>query len=255
MLDGDDLIFSAASGIAEPHLGDRLRIESSLSGRAIRTGDVLRTENAEIDPYVDRQAARKMGVKSVVVAPLRHQSEVIGALAVVSSLANAFGDLEVYTLQLMAGMVAAMLRHAADFEAKTASEQRYRLLFERNVAGAFRTTLDGKVIDCNDSLARILGYASKEDLTKRRSWDFYPHPSDRQNYLEKLRKSRSLTNSKLRLKKKDGEIIDAVVNVNLIPGPDGETFVLGTLLEAREGSPRKAARARSRRSARPNRQA
>jgi PAS domain S-box-containing protein len=49
-------------------------------------------------------------------------------------------------------------------EALRSSEQRYRLLFERNMAGVFRTTLDGRLVDCNQSFAQILGYSSPAEV-------------------------------------------------------------------------------------------
>lgn len=237
-LEGEELVFRAASGLVKAHLGHRLRIDRSLSGRAVRTGEVLRSDNTEVDPYVDRQAARKIGVGSAIVAPLKHQEKVLGALGVVASTPNAFTDLDVYTLQLMAGFVAGSMSNAADYEAKHESEERYRLLFDRNLAGAFRTTLDGRVLDCNDAMARILGYGSKEELASRRSWDLYPKPADREAYLAELQKNKSLTNSRLRLKRKDGSVIEATVNANIVPGPGGETYVMGTLLESRAARPR-----------------
>jgi PAS domain S-box-containing protein len=249
ILEGDELVFRAASGLGKPHLGHRLRVESSLSGRAVLSGDVLRSHNAQIDPYVDRQAARKIGVESLIVAPLKHEEKVLGALCVLGQHPNAFTDLDVYTLQLMAGFVAGSMRHAAEYEAKHQSEERYRLLFDRNVAGAFRTTLDGRVLDCNDSLARILGYASKEELATRKSWDLYAKPADREDYLAELKKHNALTNSRLRLKRKDGSLIEATINANLVPGPEGEAYVMGTLVEAR------ASRAKPRRGAAAHRHA
>ena len=43
------------------------------------------------------------------------------------------------------------------------SEARYRLLFERNLAGVYRSTTDGRLLDCNDALAAIYGYGSREE--------------------------------------------------------------------------------------------
>ncbi len=40
------------------------------------------------------------------------------------------------------------------------SEQRYRSLFERNLAGVFITTWDGRILDCNQAMAGILGFES-----------------------------------------------------------------------------------------------
>lgn len=237
-LEGEELVFRAASGMIEDHLGHRLRVDRSLSGRAVRTGEVLRSNNAELDPYVDRQAARQIGVGSLIVAPLKHQERILGALCVVAETPNAFTDLDVYTLQLMAGFVAGSMSNAAEYEAKNESEERYRLLFDRNLAGAFRTTLDGRVLDCNDALARILGYRSKEELAAHRTWDLYPKAADREAYIARLQKNKSLTNSRLRLKRKDGKVIEATVNANIVPGPGGEIYVMGTLLESRATRPR-----------------
>ncbi len=40
------------------------------------------------------------------------------------------------------------------------SEERYRLLFERNLAGVYRSTADGRLLECNRAFARMMGYAS-----------------------------------------------------------------------------------------------
>jgi two-component system sensor histidine kinase/response regulator len=55
-------------------------------------------------------------------------------------------------------------RHLASrAEALQASEERYRLLFNRSLAGVFQCFPDGRILDCNDAFARIYGYGSRED--------------------------------------------------------------------------------------------
>jgi PAS domain S-box-containing protein len=44
------------------------------------------------------------------------------------------------------------------------SEKQYKDLFDRNLAGIYRTKLNGEIIDCNQSFASILGYESKREL-------------------------------------------------------------------------------------------
>jgi|CZKR01.1.fsa_nt_gi PAS domain-containing protein len=41
-------------------------------------------------------------------------------------------------------------------EALRRSEQRYQLLFEKNVAGVSISSMEGEILDCNDAGARIL---------------------------------------------------------------------------------------------------
>ena len=46
-------------------------------------------------------------------------------------------------------------RYSAQTLELESAEQRYRLLFERSLAGVIRTTLDGPILDCNPTCARI----------------------------------------------------------------------------------------------------
>jgi PAS domain S-box-containing protein/putative nucleotidyltransferase with HDIG domain len=47
-----------------------------------------------------------------------------------------------------------------------ASEERYKSLFENSLDGVYQTTLEGRYIDTNPALIKILGYDSKEELLK-----------------------------------------------------------------------------------------
>ena len=44
------------------------------------------------------------------------------------------------------------------------SEQRYRLLFERNLAGVYRSTAGGRMLECNRAFAKMMGYASPAEV-------------------------------------------------------------------------------------------
>src|SRR5207244_2956216 len=44
------------------------------------------------------------------------------------------------------------------------SEERYRLLFERNLAGVLRSTLGGQMLDCNEAMARIFGHHTRAEF-------------------------------------------------------------------------------------------
>jgi diguanylate cyclase (GGDEF)-like protein/PAS domain S-box-containing protein len=43
-------------------------------------------------------------------------------------------------------------------------EARYRSIFERNLTGLYIAEADGKILDCNDACARMLGYSGRHDL-------------------------------------------------------------------------------------------
>jgi diguanylate cyclase (GGDEF)-like protein/PAS domain S-box-containing protein len=115
-----------------------------------------------------------------------------------------------------------------------ASEERYRLLFERNLAGVFRSTLDGRILECNEAFARILGYATAEEVLSRSAWDLYFNRQDRQDGLVRLRERGALTNFELRMRRKDGSSIWVLQNASLLSAEDGQQLVEGTLIDITE---------------------
>ncbi len=120
-------------------------------------------------------------------------------------------------------------------EALQVSERRYRALFERNLAGVYRTTIEGRILDCNESFARIFGYGSREEVLRQAAWDFYVKPEDREAALAKLLERQSLTNYELCLKRKDGSHVWVLQNENLVEGRDGLLSVIeGTAIDITE---------------------
>ena len=231
IVEGHQLVYRAASGSAAPHVGKRLPLEGSLSGEAIRQRALMRSDNTDGDPRVDGGACRAIGIRSMIVAPLMNGNASIGALKTFAGRPAAFEDLDAYTIQLLAGMTSSALMIAEEFRDGQASEKRYRMLFERNVAGVFRTTRDGRILDCNEAFVETLGYASREELLSRQSWDLYPQRSDREAFLESVSSQGALKNFRLHLKKKDGTSITGIINISLIPAEQGESDLLGTLVE------------------------
>jgi diguanylate cyclase (GGDEF)-like protein/PAS domain S-box-containing protein len=120
-------------------------------------------------------------------------------------------------------------------DALKVSERRYRALFERNLAGVYRSTLDGRILDCNESFARIFGYVSREEVLRQVAWDFYVKPEDREAAIAKLVERQSLTNYELCLRRKDGSLVWVLQNENLAEGPDGLLSVIeGTVIDISE---------------------
>ena len=57
------------------------------------------------------------------------------------------------------------------------SENRYRLLFERSLAGVYRSTIDGRILDVNEACFRIFGYASREEHLAHNASEVWFEPS------------------------------------------------------------------------------
>jgi two-component system cell cycle sensor histidine kinase/response regulator CckA len=116
-------------------------------------------------------------------------------------------------------------RHSAQTLELKSAEHRYRLLFERSLAGVIRTTPDGKILDCNDACARIFGYASREELIASPITNRCVHPEDQEVFLTKLKREKSLTNYEHCLRRKDGSPVWLLGSAHLVDGKDGAPAV------------------------------
>ncbi|WP_428568243.1 MAG: diguanylate cyclase domain-containing protein [Solidesulfovibrio sp. DCME] len=117
LAEGDEMVYRAASGIAGPQLGLRLARRGSLSGLCIETGEVLLCGDSETDARVDREACRKVGLRSMIVAPLCHNGTVVGVFKIASPDAAFFTSGHVTILRLLAELIAASMYYSARYEA------------------------------------------------------------------------------------------------------------------------------------------
>jgi diguanylate cyclase (GGDEF)-like protein/PAS domain S-box-containing protein len=114
-----------------------------------------------------------------------------------------------------------------DVAERKANEARYRLLFERNLAGVYRTGADGRIIECNDACARIFGYESREQFLQADAHDVYFDLSERDRLVQMLRDQKQLPNLELRLRRRDGSAVWVLENVSLLEGD----ILEGTLID------------------------
>jgi PAS domain S-box-containing protein len=132
LAEGEYLVFSAGVGALAGTQGTRLRRQGSLSGLAMSAGEVMVCGDTETDPRVDRQTTRRLGARSLVIAPIRDDSGVRGVLKACSTKVNAFTASDVSTLQILAESLGAVFRRQRAAEMLRASEAQYRLMFYSN---------------------------------------------------------------------------------------------------------------------------
>jgi len=101
-------------------------------------------------------------------------------------------------------------------------EQRYSLLFQQSLSGIYTTTVEGRILDCNDAMARMLGYGSRANLMSRPASDLYFATVERRDFLRRLRRIGKLVNAECRLKRKDGTPIFVLENVSLLSDENGK---------------------------------
>jgi diguanylate cyclase (GGDEF)-like protein/PAS domain S-box-containing protein len=169
--EGDDAVVRRASGLLAGHLGLRLANHASLSGLCLRTGAVQRCDDSETDERVDRAACRALGVRSLIVAPLRQGNAAVGVLKVCSERPQAFDDGDVQMLQLMASAIVAALAKKAALDARSeaearlrTSEERMRALLEHAHDAVISIDERGRVSQWNRAAERLFGWSPIETI-------------------------------------------------------------------------------------------
>ena len=99
------VICRASIGASAPALGTRLDVNAGFSGECFRTGKSLRCDDAEVDGRVDVESCRRLGVRSILAAPIRSQKQVMGLLAVFGEQSFNFDEGDVAVVESLAHTV------------------------------------------------------------------------------------------------------------------------------------------------------
>jgi hypothetical protein len=110
--DHNDMLCRASAGSSAPELGVLLSMENGFSGESVRTRQVLRCDDAQLDPRVNRENCHRLGISSVVAMPILSDQQVLGIFELFSSKPNAFGDDNVAALQRLSEMVETAVKYA-----------------------------------------------------------------------------------------------------------------------------------------------
>jgi putative methionine-R-sulfoxide reductase with GAF domain len=118
------MVCRASAGVSAPETGSHLQVNSGLSAESIRLRHILRCDDTENDPRVNRESCRQLGIGSVVVMPLLRDAVPIGVFELFSDRPGAFSERDVAALERMGEMIHTALAHAeAAREVQRAQEQ------------------------------------------------------------------------------------------------------------------------------------
>ena len=110
------MICRASSGLDAPPVSARLQVGSGFSGECVRKGVLLRCNDTELDPRVDRESCRALGIRSILAAPVRAGEKSIGLIEALSPQPFAFSEPDERALQKLAETVLESLARAGRVE-------------------------------------------------------------------------------------------------------------------------------------------
>jgi two-component system sensor histidine kinase UhpB len=109
------------------------------------------------------------------------------------------------------------------------SEKRYRLLFDSAPLAFTLSDFEGSLMDFNQSALALFGYSDYETRNIKTSIG-YSDPSIRRELLEALHRDGFVTGRELKFKKKNGELMDTLVNLTVIE-IENKKYILSILAD------------------------
>ncbi|MBU0465105.1 MAG: PAS domain S-box protein, partial [Proteobacteria bacterium] len=118
------------------------------------------------------------------------------------------------------------------------TQEKYSSIFRNAVMGIYQSTIDGRFIDVNPSMANILGFESSLELMSTINnidYQIYVHSSDRQKFINKVLKDKQIEGFETRFFKKDGGIISVQLSGRLAWAvEDDDPFLEGFCVDITE---------------------
>jgi PAS domain S-box-containing protein len=117
--------------------------------------------------------------------------------------------------------------------ALNSSEQRYRLLFNNNLAAVFLSSLDGAIQDCNEAFVQVAGCYLREEIVGRNAVDFYHQPQDREDFVDTLRKEGRVIGREIRFRRRGGALMWGLISAALLAPDAGSdsSLIQGTVID------------------------
>jgi diguanylate cyclase (GGDEF)-like protein/PAS domain S-box-containing protein len=228
LLDGDALVCGATSGAPEIQKPHRLPLGNNLTGHAMRSGRSLLCVDTENDERVDSALSRKRGVRSIIAVPLLHGGEAVGVLLLYGNEPNAFGERDVTMMELLSVVLSGAMAHAAEFEAKRDQVDalaRFEATFASALTGMLLLDLDGRIMESNPAIQKLLGYDHSQ-LEGRRTSEFV-HEDDRlaarAAYLDMIAREKSSVRIQHRFLSADDKVLWVDASASLVRDADGRT--------------------------------
>lgn len=181
---------------------------------------------AEEQREISREAIRRKVTGEQPLVPF--QREYVrrdGAHLILEIHENLIRDTKGIVVGIRSAMLDVTERKRAE-DALRASEKRYRLLFHRNLVGVSLSTLEGRIVDCNQAFGKIFGFASRPEPLTRPLADLYLHPAYHQEMIARLKKRHSVAAIEIPCRRSDGTPIWTLSNASLILGEDGATSLV-----------------------------
>ena len=229
------LLDESANEISFPYFVDETvpspkprRLGTGLTEQVLKTGKPLlasreqilehmRTKTPTSPSPIEPPCAQWLG------APLLLDHRVLGAV-VVQDYHNptAYGVEDLHLLTYVAEQMASMLHRQQMEKARLEAEAQYRSIFENAVEGLCQSSPEGRFLNANPALARMMGRTSATDLRPLRWQDIYVDTQRHAQRLLQLESQDALQDFQSEIRRPDGSRIWIAESVRAVRTSDGK---------------------------------
>lgn len=118
MINRDHLVYRAVKGVAAAEMGQAIPTVKALSAQVLAHGAVVRCADVLTDLQVDAALAKRAGIASFIAVPIFHDDQTAGVIELAFSKPYGYGEQDVRTCQLMAGLVTEAITRTSDDQSK-----------------------------------------------------------------------------------------------------------------------------------------
>jgi diguanylate cyclase (GGDEF)-like protein/PAS domain S-box-containing protein len=205
-----------------------------LTGHVLKTGQALLLDREKLEEMYARGIVEEIGARSVdwLGVPLKSGDKAYGVIGVQSydeRVRYTEEDLEL--LRFVSRHISSAIEHRRKEVALQRQEEKYRSIVDHAPVGIFQSSLDGKILTANSTMAKLLGYSSVDELLALDlGRDLYFSNDDRQMLVDNfLLIGRTFTSEAL-WRRKDGSPIWVQLNTHAVRGSAGEILHFETFL-------------------------
>ena len=123
-----------------------------------------------------------------------------------------------------------------DITDRREAERRYRELFDNIQEGLFFATPEGRFLEVNNALVRMLGYSSREEVLEADlARQVFVHAEDWRRFSDTIERSGILRNYEVMMRRKDSSIIHTLQNILAVRNAQGKVVQYrGLMLDVTE---------------------
>ena len=128
-------------------------------------------------------------------------------------------------------VLVAQRRQKQTLEELSRSERGYRSLFENSMAAVYRSTLDGRILDCNQAFCDMFGYTREEILNTAATVLYLRGREERETAISMMRGQVAQRSIAANYRRKDGTLIHTLGHRAISFDDNGRETIEGTLID------------------------